>query len=206
MPRKARITLINYPHIITQKGNNKDNVFFNDEDRKFYLDILKKYSKKYSLDIWGYCLMDNHVHLLCVPKTKESLSKAIGRTSLVYTQHVNNTRDHYGRIWQNRFSSCLVDKDKVMGVMRYIESNPIRAGLIKIAEQYQWSSAKSHILSQKDDLLSDNRIEAINPQEYSLYFYKSDKDMEAKIQKSLSSGQPICSDNRLPELEEAFKK
>ena len=75
MPRIARAVAIDYPHHITQRGNNRYDVFFDDDDRKFYCDTLIRYSRKYSLEILSYCLMTNHVHILAVPRKEESLSR-----------------------------------------------------------------------------------------------------------------------------------
>ena len=84
MPRIARLLAINYPHHITQRGNNKETVFFDEEDRKSYLKILKKYSDQWNFDVWAYCLMPNHIHILAVPRKEESFAKGIGATNLVY--------------------------------------------------------------------------------------------------------------------------
>ena len=108
MPRIARIVAPGYPHHITQRGNNRAVVFFDDQDRRTYLQLLAKYSKLFALQIWAYCLMDNHVHLLAVPEKENALARGIGLTNQVYTQYLNRKRNQSGRIWQNRFFSCLV--------------------------------------------------------------------------------------------------
>jgi putative transposase len=89
MPRTARICAINYPHHITQRGNNKETIFFDDDDRDFYLRTLSRYSDQWNLDIWAYCLMANHVHILAVQRKDESLAKGIGGANLVYAQYIN---------------------------------------------------------------------------------------------------------------------
>ena len=131
MPRIARIVAPGYPHHITQRGNNRAVVFFDDQDRRTYLQLLAKYSKLFALQIWAYCLMDNHVHLLAVPEKENALARGIGLTNQVYTQYLNRKRNQSGRIWQNRFFSCLVENDQYLWmVARYIERNPIKAGLV----------------------------------------------------------------------------
>ena len=89
MPRLARIVLPGFPHHITQRGNNKQDVFFVDQDKWRYLRILKKQSIEHSFSVLGYCLMPNHVHIIGVPGKEESLAKAVGRTNFLYTQYVN---------------------------------------------------------------------------------------------------------------------
>src|SRR3989304_10108262 len=110
MPRIARLCALGYPHHITQRGNNKQTVFFDNQDRKFYIKTLKKYCERYALDLWAYCLMNNHVHLLVVPRKEESLARAIGGTDLVYTQYINRKYKRSGRLWQNRFFSCVIEQ------------------------------------------------------------------------------------------------
>ena len=86
MPRTGRIAIVDVPHHITQRGNNRQDVFFVDDDRHVYLSILKEQAEKYTLEILGWCLMTNHIHIIASPKTPESLAKALGRTHLSYTQ------------------------------------------------------------------------------------------------------------------------
>ena len=155
MPRIARLIAPGYPHHITQRGNNRAQVFFDDEDRQTYLGLLANYTKKYSLHIWAWCLMDNHVHLLAVPDNETSLARGIGLTNMVYTQYLNRKLRQSGRIWQNRFFSCIVENDEYLwAVARYIERNPLKVGLIEKAEDYRWSSAKAHLTGATDELLS----------------------------------------------------
>ena len=110
MPRIARVCAIKYPHHITQRGNNRETVFFEDEDREFYLKTLSKYSHKWNLEIWAYCLMGNHVHILAVPQKEQSLARGIGGTNLVYTQYINSKYKRSGRLWQNCFYSTTIVK------------------------------------------------------------------------------------------------
>ena len=89
MPRIARAVAVDYPHDVTQRGNNRVPVFFDDEDRRFYCDTLIRYGRKYYLELWACCLMDNHVHLLVVPREEDSLARGVGLTIMVYIQYVN---------------------------------------------------------------------------------------------------------------------
>lgn len=98
MPRIARVVAVGLPHHVTQRGNNREHIFLDDEDRSFYLWCLEKYSRKFGLEIWAYCLMGNHLHLLAIPRHEESLAKGVGRTNLVFTQYSNRKRQRSGRI------------------------------------------------------------------------------------------------------------
>ncbi len=113
MLRIARIIAPGSPHHITQPGYNRATVFFDDEDRLTYLKLLVGYARKYSLQIWGYCLMDNHVRLLAAPENETALARGIGLTNQVYTQYLNRKLSRSGRIWQNRFYSCVVENGKL---------------------------------------------------------------------------------------------
>ena len=145
MPRIARIVLPGVPHHITQRGNNRQDVFFTDDDYNYYLKTLAKQSAKYGLSISGYCLMSNHIHVICTPDNPEALAKGIGRTNFIYTQYVNLTHGRSGHLWQNRFFSCALDDEHMFIAMCYIEQNPMRAGITDNAVKYKWSSAKPHV-------------------------------------------------------------
>ena len=132
MPRIARVIAAEYPHHITQRGNNRADVFFDDEDKEYYLQTLKQYGEKYHVNIWAYCLMTNHVHILAVPEYEESLARCVGRTNLLYTQYVNRKYKRSGRLWQNRFFSTIVEAESYLwAVVRYIEKNPMKSKLVK---------------------------------------------------------------------------
>ena len=110
---------------------------------------------KYRIRILAYCFMGNHVHILVVPGQALALARAMGGTSLVYTQHVNRKYNRSGRLWQNRFFSSVAEEEPYLwAVMRYMEQNPVRARLVKKAEEYRWSSARAHVLGVEDDILS----------------------------------------------------
>ena len=145
MPRSARVVIPDVAHHVTQRGNNRQDVFFRDEDRRVYLDILKKQSTRYGLKILGYCLMSNHVHLVATPAAPDSLAKAFGRTNFTYTQYVNEEHLLTGHLWQNRFFSCPLDTDHFWRALCYVERNPVRAGLVGEAWSYPWSSAAAHV-------------------------------------------------------------
>src|SRR3990172_2992129 len=128
MPRIARAVALEFPHHVVQRGNNREKVFINEEDKKKYLSLLKEYSGKLDTYIPAYCLMSNHVHLLTRPIKNESLYKMMQGITLYYTQYFNRTYKRTGRVWESRYHSCVVDKEKYLwAVARYIEQNPVRA-------------------------------------------------------------------------------
>jgi putative transposase len=131
-------------HHVTQRGNNRQRVFLVDDDRRVYLQMLTEEAGKYGLEVLGYCLMGNHVHLVAIPHAEDSLAKGIGRTHFRYSQYINRFHKRSGHLWQGRFYSCAMDDRHLWPAMKYIELNPVRARLCRRAWKYQWSSAAAH--------------------------------------------------------------
>lgn len=203
MPRIARIIAPGYPHHITQRGNNRATVFFDDEDRQTYLKLLAGYTQRHHVQIWAYCLMNNHIHLLAVPETETSLSRGIGLANQMYTQYLNRKLKQSGRIWQNRFFSCVVESEQYLwAVARYIERNPMKAGLATNVEGYRWSSAKAHLSGAHDPLLAADSW--LSPQEYNAYrefVAFEDEETDSAIRKATNSGRPFGSESFVDMLE-----
>ncbi len=203
MPRTSRAVAVGYPHHVTQRGNNRQPVFFDDQDRLTYLDTFQQYSVKYHLDVWAYCLMPNHIHLLVVPQNEDALSSGVGLANQVYTRYVNRKYFRSGRLWQNRFFSCIVDTDEYLwSVARYIGNNPVKAGLSKNAEDYRWSSAKCHVSGELNSLLlntnwlSEGELEA-----YRKFLLEDDENEINMINQATRSGRPLCGPETLRKLE-----
>ena len=203
MPRIARIIAPGYPHHITQRGNNRATVFFDDEDRQTYLKLLANYTQKHHVQIWAYCLMDNHIHLLAVPETESSLSRGIGLTNQMYTQYLNRKLEQSGRIWQNRFFSCVVENEQYLwAVARYIERNPLKPGMAASVEDYRWSSAKAHVKGTQDSVLSADSW--LSPQErsaYAAFVCLEDDETDNIIRRATKSGRPVGSESFIDGLE-----
>jgi putative transposase len=140
----ARIVMPDVPHHITQRGNNRQNVFFIDDDKKAFLHYLKEQSARFGLIIEGFCLMTNHIHIIATPKMQDSLANTIGRTNLLYAQYINFMHGRSGHLWQNRFFSCPMETNYFFKALRYIEQNPVRARLTLRPWTYRWSSAAFH--------------------------------------------------------------
>lgn len=153
MPRIARIVVPGYPHHIVQRGNRRLDVFFSDEDRLAYFDLLKKACKKYGVNIWAYCLMTNHAHFIAVPKKADSLGRCFADAHVRYTRRINKREGWKGHLWQARFGSSVLDEEYLLAAVRYVERNPVRAGLVKKACDYPWSSAAWHMGKTKSDPL-----------------------------------------------------
>jgi len=208
MPRTSRAVAVGYPHHVTQRGNNRQPVFFDDQDRLTYLDAFQQYAVKSHLDVWAYCLMPNHIHLLVVPQNEDALSSGVGLANQVYTRYVNRKYFRSGRLWQNRFFSCIVDTDEYLwSVARYIENNPVKAGLSKNAEDYRWSSARYHVSGELNsilsntDWLSEGELEA-----YRKFLLEDDENEINMINQATRSGRPLCGPETLRKLEKLLNR
>lgn len=148
MARLARIVLPGYPHHIIQRGNRRQDVFFVEDDYQYYLDLLKEWCAKEDVEIWAYCLMTNHVHLIVMPEIKSNLAKAIGGVHRRYTCMVNRRENWKGYLWQGRFSSYPMDENWLLKAAAYAELNPVKAGMVKNAEDYRWSSIHAHLAGE----------------------------------------------------------
>jgi putative transposase len=145
MPRLARITIPGVPHHVTQRGNNRQDIFFAEEDRSTYLECLIQCAADAGLGILGYCLMTNHVHLLLLPRDVDSLAAGLGRAHWRYSQRMNRLYGRTGHLWQGRFFSCALDEEHAYRALVYIERNPVRAKMVPQAWAYSWSSARVHV-------------------------------------------------------------
>lgn len=120
-----------------------------------YVDLLRANCLKFSLDVWAYCLMPNHIHLISVPRGSESLARTLGRTHADYARHFNLEHRSCGHVWQAQFFSCPLDEDHLWRAMAYVERNPVRAGLVNAAELWRWSSARAHLRGADEWRLAD---------------------------------------------------
>ena len=143
MPRLARVVLPELPHHVIQRGVRSMPVFASDHDRQKYLSLLKEFGARHGVQFWAWCLMTNHVHLVVVPKHDTSLARAIGEAHRRYTLALNVREGVRGHLFQERFHSFPIQTDRhLIAVVRYVERNPVRAGLARQAADYPWSSAR----------------------------------------------------------------
>jgi len=154
MPRVARSVFAHVPHHVTQRGNRREDVFFTDEDRQIYLRWLREYAEKHHVDILAYCLMTNHIHLIAVPSSEEGLQQLLKPLHMRYAQRLNRAQGWKGHVWQGRYFSSALDEHYLWAALRYVERNPVRARLVRKAENYPWSSAGGHCGLRQDPLLT----------------------------------------------------
>ncbi|MCK5065394.1 MAG: transposase [Candidatus Fermentibacteraceae bacterium] len=154
MSRITRVVVPGLPHHITQRGVRSINIFECDKDRYFYLRMLSEYAKKHKLDIKCWCLMCNHIHLIAVPDSEETMSQAIGSAHWAYANSFNERKGVKGRLFQGRYYSTPMSTVHYNAAVRYILRNPVRAGIVRNAWNYEWSSTRFHMgLIEHDPLV-----------------------------------------------------
>ena len=202
MARIARLVATDLPHHVTQRGNRRQPVFFSEQDYQTYLDLLREWSALEGLDIWAYCLMPNHVHIVAVPRTEQSLHRALQETHRRYSRHINFREGWRGYLWQGRFASYPMDETHTLRAVRYVELNPVRAGLVDKPQDWAWSSAAAHISGSVDPLVVKDALEYYVADWQT---YLSEPDLEA-FQKHERTGRPLGSTDFITMLESRFNR
>jgi len=157
MARPPRLSLPSYPHHVIQRGNNRQPIFFTQKDYEVFLECLRKAKRKSRARLYAYVLMTNHVHLLVEPEGESDLGRFMQSVGRRYVRYINDTHARTGTLWEGRFKSAVVSRDEYLIVCsRYIELNPVRAGMVVHPRDYGWSSYHRRALGRADDLLDDD--------------------------------------------------
>ena len=205
MSRIARIVLENLPYHITQRGNGRQLVFFDAPDYRLYLDLLRTYAGDAGLRVWAFCLMPNHVHLIGVPERADAMASALGRTHADFARHFNLKNRSCGHMWQARFFSCPLGPTHLWRAMAYVERNPVRAGMVEHAAQYEWSSARAHLgLAKADGFLELAACHTEYTQSQWNEVLDAGTEEEAfrrRLQEASRRGRPLGSDEFVRKLE-----
>lgn len=193
MPRIPRIVGAGFPHHIIERGNNRERVFIDSADYEKYLFFLWKYSEEKEAAVLAYCLMPNHIHLLVTPFKEETLAKMMQGITLRYSKYFNREKGRTGRLWECRYHSTVIDGENYLWtVSKYIENNPVRAGMVKRPEDYPYSSAGAHILGRKDPLLKEPLFGRSELNEYRNFIRsEQDKKIIEEIRKQTRLGKPL---------------
>ena len=196
MARLPRLNLLNIPLHVIQRGNNCQVCFFTETDYTTYLDKLKEYSRKYKVQVHGYILMTNHVHLLMTPEEENGISKLMQSLGRYYVRYINKTYARTGTLWEGRYKASLIDSEKYfLAVSRYIELNPVRAGMVKYPEDYPWSSYQKNAMGKS--------IELITPYTTYLLLGKTDKERQMRY---IALFDPKIPDCTLIEIRDSINK
>ena len=197
MARLARVVIPEYPHHVIQRGNRRQQTFFCDDDYRLYLKIMSEWTERCRLAVWSYCLMPNHVHLIIVPETAEGLGRGVGEAHRRYTRHINIREGWLGYLWQGRFVSFVMDEEYLLAAARYIERNPVSAGLVERPEDWPWSSASCHIAGYGDALAKGEWLTertsgwVCSWQEFLMDEDENEEEFTTSMQHHESTGRPL---------------
>ncbi len=201
MPRFARVVVPGCPHHLIQRGNRRQRVFFSDEDRAFFLTLLGREAAKHELAIWAFCLMENHFHLVAVPSKPDSFARGLGESQRRYTLVINTREGWKGFLFQGRFLSYPLDEGHQYAAIRYVEKNPVRAGIVARAEDFDWSSARAHVRKEPHPLLTPFRFEK-SVGNWGRYLAQTeDPDMIEEFRGHERTGRPMGSEDFVKRLE-----
>ncbi|MBW8880739.1 MAG: transposase [Asticcacaulis sp.] len=145
MARRARMIIPGVPHHVTQRGNRREPIFFENGDQEVYLDLMAAQLKRYAVECWSYCLMPNHVHFILTPSDETGLGRAVGEAHRRYTAFIGARGRWTGHLFQGRFGSVAMDEDHLMAAFRYVALNPLRAHLVPNVRDWPWSSTPAHL-------------------------------------------------------------
>ena len=201
MARIARVVVPDIPHHITQRGNRRMETFFSESDYREYLYLMAEWCNRCKVQIWSYCLMPNHTHLIAVPESEEGLGRAIGEAHRRYTRYINFQKGWKGHLWQGRFASFPMDEQYLIATARYIELNPVKAGIVKRPEEYRWSSAKAHLQGEDDILVKVEPLLGIIADWQGLLTSDLSEEEYKTLRRHERSGRPLGSDDFLSKLE-----
>ena len=154
MARLARVIVPGLPHHVTQRGNRREPIFFEDGDQEVYRDLLAEQTRRRNVEVWAYCLMSNHVHLIATPSDEVGLGLAVGEAHRRYTNFINARARWTGHLFQRRFASVVMDEAHLLAAARYVPMNPVRARLVGRPQDWPWSSARAHLAGADDGLVT----------------------------------------------------
>lgn len=210
MPRIARVVALDHPHHITQRGNYQREIFVDDIDREKYLSLMEAESARYGLKTLSYCLMSNHVHFIVVPEYEDSMGNVFKYVNMKYSQYYNSRIGMGGHLFQGRFHSCVMDEVYSIVCARYIERNPVRAGIVKNAWDWQWSSARAHCgLTAEDPMGTNQLFEYIGLDKgvWQDFLSQPDKQKDVlQIKEQTQNGRPLAGVNFVKKLEKQLNR
>jgi putative transposase len=201
MARLARIIVPGLPHHVTHRGNRRDDVFLEDGDREAYCRFLSDCAAKAKLDIWGYCLMTNHVHLIVAPQREDSLARGVGLAHRRYAVWLNKRKGWSGHLWANRYFSTPLDEAHHWAAMRYVERNPVRARLVGAAAEYRWSSARAHVCGAADALLAPDSPYPGPVPDWGQWLLDPEEESAERIRRCTKTGRPCGGPSFVADLE-----
>ncbi len=202
MARLARIVAPGAAHLVTQRGNRGQQVFFEDADYRIYLELLAEHAWAARTAVWAYCLMPDRVHLILVPRDEDGLRAALGEAHRRYTRHVNDREGWRGYLWQGRFASFPMDRANLLDCARYVELAPVRAKLARGPRAWKWSSARAHLAGRDDGALRVRPLLGLVPDWKEFLRAGLDEETLEAIRAHTRTGRPLGGERFLSRLED----
>jgi putative transposase len=213
MARLSRIVMPDVPHHVTQRGNRRLPIFFSDEDRAAYLALIAEAGKAHGTACLGWCLMDNHIHLILVPQTVDGLRATLAEAHRRYSRRINFREGWRGFLFQGRFASYPMDDAHLMTAIRYVENNPVAAKMVARAEDWHWSSAASHVAGKRiaGDVLTDVAALGRHVRNWRAFLRIGLEAMDdpatvEEIEARMRTGRPLASTEWIAEAEAAMDR
>ena len=212
MPRKPRFFLSGMPVHVVQRGNNRQAIFFEAGDYRAYHGWLKAAAQRYRCAVHAYVLMTNHVHLLITPQDARAVSRMMQYVGRRYVPYINHEYGRTGTLWEGRFKSSAVDSQAyLLTCMRYIELNPVRAGIVKAPGDYPWSSYAANAFGGRDELLTPHELYAalgadaeVRCEAYRALFREAlEEEPLTQIRAAWQTGTPLGNDRFRADIERA---
>jgi putative transposase len=206
MTRIARVTVPGLPHHVTQRGNGRQKVLFSDADYARYRDLLAEQCRAAQVEVWAWCLMPNHVHLLLVPHDEGGLRSALSKTHRIYAGFIHTREKRSGHFWQGRFGSVALDEEHLLNAFLYVALNPVRARLVTDAADWRWSSTRSYLSGEDDGVTQRAPMLSRFPDMRGLFENPQAEDKAAfdRLRKAETIGRPLGSGEFLQSLAEKF--
>ena len=201
MARLARVVVPGHPHHVTQRGNGRARTFFGEADYALYRDLLAENCRAADVEVWAWCLMPNHVHLILVPSDPDGLRRALARVHRSYAGIIQARRKRSGHFWQGRFGAVAMDEEHLAAALRYVALNPVRARLVERAQDWRWSSTRAHLRGKDDGITALRPIRDRFPHFADLLASEPEADLFERLRAAESIGRPLGDDRFLARLE-----
>ena len=208
MARMPRVVALDVPHHVTQRGNARQFILSSAAERQVYMGLLHEYTELHELDVLGYCLMSNHVHLIAIPRQVEAMAASMKQTHGRYAAYWNASHQSSGHVWQGRYYSCPLDGEHLWRALRYAELNPVRAKLVHTPEEWAWSSAPAHCGAGDAFGLSKTLWNSMwNAERWRSYLQAGETEQERiAIRRSTHTGRPLGSAAFVAQLEKISER
>jgi len=197
----ARIVVPGVPHHVTQRGNRRERVFFNDDDYRVYLSLVGRAARAAGVEIWAFCLMPNHVHFILTPTTTDGLRRTFGAAHKQYAGRINARHGWSGHLWQDRFFSTPMDERHVSAALRYVAMNPVEAGLVARPQDWRWSSVHTHLLAREGGFVAVEPVLSRTGNFLAFLGQEADLPATAGLVAAEATGRPVGGDEWIKGLE-----